>query len=339
MSLQEPFNVENKIQLKEDVLSKVGQMFMAVFQTAAMTRVNAESYLKSKKVHELFVFLASHLVVADQDDPIDYLIDLLDQCMLFRADLRSPPLLFSPEHLEAVFRAFDPAGTGFISRDQYEQGIYSSPTTSLVLTDSSQLTSNSQHLGIYSSPMASLVLTDSSQLTADSQHLSIYSSPVASLVLTDSSQLTADSQHLGIYSSPVASLVLTDSSQLTADSQHLGIYSSPVASLVLTDSSQLTADSQHLGIYSSPVASLVLTDSSQLTSDSQHLGMTTLGISEHQQDPEVDSQGRVEKMFFVAEAPPYAFIFTTIYSTLLCDKETDKGLCDVARLAAVCFGR
>nr|CAD7264388.1 unnamed protein product [Timema shepardi] len=73
------------------------------------------------------------------------------------------------------------------------------------------------------SPMASLVLTDSSQLTSDSQHLGIYSSPVASLVLTDSSQLTSDSQHLGIYSSPVASLVLTDRSQLTSDSQHLAI--------------------------------------------------------------------------------------------------------------------
>nr|CAD7257477.1 unnamed protein product [Timema shepardi] len=81
------------------------------------------------------------------------------------------------------------------------------------------------------SPVASLVLTDSSQLTSDSQHLGIYSSPMSSLVLTDSSQLTSDSQHLGIYSSPMASLVLTDSSQLTSDSQHLGIYSSPMASL------------------------------------------------------------------------------------------------------------
>nr|CAD7204202.1 unnamed protein product [Timema douglasi] len=149
--------------------------------------------------------------------------------------------------------------------------MYTNLMASLVLTDSSQLTSDSRHLGIYSSPVATLVLTDSSQLTSDSQHLGIYSSPLASLVLTDSSQLTSDSRHLGIYSSSVASLVLTDSSQLTSDSQHLGIYSSPVASLVLTDSSQLTSDSQHLGIYSSPVGSLVLTDSSQPTSDSKHL--------------------------------------------------------------------
>nr|CAD7580061.1 unnamed protein product [Timema californicum] len=39
--------------------------------------------------------------------------------------------------------------------------------TSLVLTDSSQLTSDSQHLGIYSSPMASLVLTDSFEKLPD----------------------------------------------------------------------------------------------------------------------------------------------------------------------------
>nr|CAD7407945.1 unnamed protein product [Timema cristinae] len=44
--------------------------------------------------------------------------------------------------------------------------------------------------------MASLVLTDSSQLTSDSQHSGIYSSPVASLVLTDSSQLTSDTFEL-----------------------------------------------------------------------------------------------------------------------------------------------
>nr|CAD7419215.1 unnamed protein product [Timema poppensis] len=71
--------------------------------------------------------------------------------------------------------------------------------------------------------MASLVLSDSSQLTSDSQHLCVYSSPTASLVLSDSSQLTSDSQHLCVYSSPMASLVLTDSSQLTSDSQHLAV--------------------------------------------------------------------------------------------------------------------
>nr|CAD7430113.1 unnamed protein product [Timema monikensis] len=93
---------------------------------------------------------------------------------------------------------------------------------SLTRYDTSALTNYAAEVGnLNSSPVASLVLTDSSQLTYDSQHLGIYSSPMASLVLTYSSQLTSDSQHLGIYSSPVASLVLIDSSQLTSDSQHL----------------------------------------------------------------------------------------------------------------------
>nr|CAD7199400.1 unnamed protein product [Timema douglasi] len=52
--------------------------------------------------------------------------------------------------------------------------------------------------GVVCSPMASLVLTGSSQLTSDSQHSGIYSSPMASLVLTGSSQLTSDSQHLEV---------------------------------------------------------------------------------------------------------------------------------------------
>nr|CAD7201119.1 unnamed protein product [Timema douglasi] len=56
-------------------------------------------------------------------------------------------------------------------RGRSSKGIYSSPISSLVPTDSSQLTSDSQPLGIYSSPVASLVLTDSSQLTSDNQHL------------------------------------------------------------------------------------------------------------------------------------------------------------------------
>nr|CAD7256979.1 unnamed protein product [Timema shepardi] len=49
--------------------------------------------------------------------------------------------------------------------------------------------------------MASLVLIDSSQLSSDSPHLGIYSSPMASLVLIDSSQLSSDSPHLDIGSS------------------------------------------------------------------------------------------------------------------------------------------
>nr|CAD7415751.1 unnamed protein product [Timema poppensis] len=76
----------------------------------------------------------------------------------------NPPLFAYSCNLE---RATDVVPTNF----EWSDNNIGSPMASLVLTDSSQLTSDSHHLGIYSSPMASLVLTDSSQLTSDRQHL------------------------------------------------------------------------------------------------------------------------------------------------------------------------
>nr|CAD7589022.1 unnamed protein product [Timema genevievae] len=80
-----------------------------------------------------------------------------------------------------------------------------------------------------SSLMASLVLTDSSQLTFDSQHLGKLQAECYSVLgatnivcLQGSASLPSSGVRPPLYSSLTASLVLTDSSQLTSDSQHLG---------------------------------------------------------------------------------------------------------------------
>nr|CAD7256563.1 unnamed protein product [Timema shepardi] len=96
-----------------------------------------------------------------------------------------PPLLKATLHLDSSDQPFHQLTQH--NNTNLEQTVvchycYSSPVASLVLTDSSQLTSGSQHLATltadfwqstfsYSSPMASLVLTDSSQQTSGSQHL------------------------------------------------------------------------------------------------------------------------------------------------------------------------
>nr|CAD7572204.1 unnamed protein product [Timema californicum] len=66
------------------------------------------------------------------------------------------------------------------------------------------------------SPMASLVLNDSSQLTSDSQHLE--DPTLVTLSITKSCSRYASVNN---YSSSMVSLVLTDSSQLTSNGQHL----------------------------------------------------------------------------------------------------------------------
>nr|CAD7263368.1 unnamed protein product [Timema shepardi] len=78
----------------------------------------------------------------------------------------------------------------------------------------------------YSSPMTSLVLTDTSQLTSDSQHLDVDNIDQQKQPTWKSSNFKFWMERLVLqklvnYSSPMASLVLTDSSQLTSDSQHL----------------------------------------------------------------------------------------------------------------------
>nr|CAD7262135.1 unnamed protein product [Timema shepardi] len=135
---------------------------------------------------------------------------------------------------------------------------------------------------LYSSPMASLVLTDSSQLTSDRQHLGYakhsiitYSSPVAYLVLTDSSQLTSDSQHLG-WLEGGEDKTLKSSQSLAGQQQNRVVLRVPLTDLghgaverfEYVDSgayTRCTVSKSFKVSYSSPTTSLVLTESSQLT--------------------------------------------------------------------------
>ncbi|XP_046608245.1 uncharacterized protein LOC124299230 [Neodiprion virginianus] len=86
-------------------------------------QMQAQFYLNEKKIFELFNFLIGHLLVDEPIDPIEYLYELLDKCMLFRAGLGEPPLLFTARHVESMFQSLDPGGLGSISLDQYKAGM------------------------------------------------------------------------------------------------------------------------------------------------------------------------------------------------------------------------
>ena len=58
----------------------------------------AHNFLSERKIFELFNFLISHLLVDTPDDPIDYLYDLLNKCILFKSGLCEPPLLFTKRY-------------------------------------------------------------------------------------------------------------------------------------------------------------------------------------------------------------------------------------------------
>ncbi|XP_069685963.1 EF-hand calcium-binding domain-containing protein 10-like [Periplaneta americana] len=93
--------------------------------TAEMNRAQLQAgvYLQSRKIYDLFNFLIGHLLVEEPEDPVEFMVNLLDKCMLFRAGLCEPPLLFNTQHIESMFRALDPSGTGAITMVQYRTGL------------------------------------------------------------------------------------------------------------------------------------------------------------------------------------------------------------------------
>lgn len=99
----------------------------------------ARNYLRQHKIFEFFRFLIAHMLSELPENPIQFLIDLLDKCLLYRSGFGNPPLLFEKKHLgrclfnnldfslnvyitEQLFYLMDRMRTGFIEMEQYEVG-------------------------------------------------------------------------------------------------------------------------------------------------------------------------------------------------------------------------
>ncbi|KAK5642289.1 hypothetical protein RI129_008456 [Pyrocoelia pectoralis] len=83
----------------------------------------AQKYLREHKIFEFFQYIIAHLLSALPDNPIEFIIDLLDQCMIFRSGITKPPLLYERKHLESLFNLMDKMRTGYIELDQYKTGM------------------------------------------------------------------------------------------------------------------------------------------------------------------------------------------------------------------------
>ncbi|XP_045462180.1 uncharacterized protein LOC123672209 isoform X2 [Harmonia axyridis] len=79
----------------------------------------AKRYLREHKVFQFFQFLVSHLLSAVPENPIDYILALLDRVLLYRTGLLSPPLLYEKKHIEQLFHLMDRFGQGYVDIMQY----------------------------------------------------------------------------------------------------------------------------------------------------------------------------------------------------------------------------
>ncbi|GLV35019.1 hypothetical protein CBL_09499 [Carabus blaptoides fortunei] len=83
----------------------------------------AEMYLKNHRILELFHFLGSHLTVSNTENPIEFLINLLDDCLTYRNGNDEPPLFFTSKYIKSLFETMDKMNTGVISLKQYRIGM------------------------------------------------------------------------------------------------------------------------------------------------------------------------------------------------------------------------
>lgn len=63
----------------------------------------AQRYLRTHRIFEFFRFLTAHLVAELPENPLEFLINLLDRCLLYRSGFGDPPLLFEKPHLGTQF--------------------------------------------------------------------------------------------------------------------------------------------------------------------------------------------------------------------------------------------
>lgn len=64
---------------------------------SVQTCADTEKYLRKHRIKELLDFLMAHVIIHQPEDPVLYLADLLDECMLARLEIKDPPTLFGAE--------------------------------------------------------------------------------------------------------------------------------------------------------------------------------------------------------------------------------------------------
>uniref|UniRef100_A0A905R0Q9 Uncharacterized protein n=2 Tax=Rhodnius prolixus TaxID=13249 RepID=A0A905R0Q9_RHOPR len=77
-------------------------------------------YFKQHKIMDFLSFLMKHVLVKQPDNVTIFLIELLDECIMFRGGISNAPTLFQDRHLISMYHAFDPLNVGYISSKQYK---------------------------------------------------------------------------------------------------------------------------------------------------------------------------------------------------------------------------
>ncbi|XP_050294088.1 uncharacterized protein LOC126734485 [Anthonomus grandis grandis] len=83
----------------------------------------AQKYLRIHRIFECFQFIIAHMLSANAENPIEFILNLLNKCILYRSGLGNPPLLYEKKHINKLFDLMDRMGSGYIEICQYVTGM------------------------------------------------------------------------------------------------------------------------------------------------------------------------------------------------------------------------
>mmetsp|Transcript_21861 Transcript_21861/g.45542 ORF Transcript_21861/g.45542 Transcript_21861/m.45542 type:complete len:127 (+) Transcript_21861:44-424(+) len=81
-------------------------------------RADADSYLKSNKVMELFHDLGTKILYSKPDDPNAFLMEKLKEIQECK-NRGAKSVFFTDNDITTMYRMFDVTGSGWITREQY----------------------------------------------------------------------------------------------------------------------------------------------------------------------------------------------------------------------------
>ncbi|KAJ8945972.1 hypothetical protein NQ314_009004 [Rhamnusium bicolor] len=91
--------------------------------SASVSMKTAQRYLRTHRIFDFFQFIIAHLLSASPENPINFILVLLNKCLMYRSGLGKPPMLYEEQHIEQLFALMDRMKTGFIELDQYRKGM------------------------------------------------------------------------------------------------------------------------------------------------------------------------------------------------------------------------
>lgn len=65
-----------------------------------------EEYLRERRIPELIRFLLVKIIAASPSDPVNYLVNLIEQCMLYRSGYGKPPVLYEERCVKLIYCAY-----------------------------------------------------------------------------------------------------------------------------------------------------------------------------------------------------------------------------------------